>query len=183
MKRALLKIAIILIVAISMSSNAQTHRDDVIDNLERASNELVLAEQQISTFLRFYDPAFVYHVGALSEANVRFNGDAAIFHIANAWAIITDIMATLPDAPATDLPTFRRMINSPRNEAPISLLLELALVQSYTARLAGAHIFANGAYDPGSNVRAAADKVQAAWREIDFASWHINDAIAEEIGN
>ena len=180
-----MKLIVICLFAVASIANAQVHREHVVENLEKASNELVLAEQQISTFLRFYARNHYSHVGARAESNVRFNGDAAIFHIANAWGIITDIIATLPTASAADLPKFRRMINAPRDEGDTSLLLELALVQSYTARLAGAHIQDpnSGQYDHGSNVRAAADKVQAAWREIDFASWHINDAIAEEIYN
>ena len=149
------------------------HRQMAVEFLDTVGDELAQAEKDLSAFLKNYDPSLPQHVGALAEANVKFNVDSALFHMANAWSLIVDILARLPSVAATELDSIRRLIHSPRDEAPESLLLELAIVQSYAVRVAGA--------EPSPNTRVFMDKIQAAWRGVDFAEWHIIDAIREEV--
>lgn len=178
------------------------HREHVAERLEAASGFLLLAEGQISTFARYYADDHVSSVGALAEPNVRANVDYALLYIARAQNSIVEILSKIPVAPAAhvsgeiDLFDLRRAINMPFENAlcgsedlcqvgvPFeSLAYELSVVSRHISRLTGAHIKDPnwGTYDAGANLRSAGKLFSSAWAEAEFAIWHMNDAIYQEV--
>lgn len=197
--------ASLILLALSSTAFAQQpmgiHREHVSQRLEAASSFLVKASADLYVVSKLYDPDYHAHVGAISEENFRANHLYAVEYISRAQNSIAEILSAVPYAPAAstpgevDLIDLRRAINMPfegalcttedlcQLDTPFeSLAYEMSVVSRHLSKLTGAHILtALGNHDPGANLRQAGLNFAYAWAEVEFAIWHMNDAIYQEV--
>jgi len=81
-------------------------------------------------------------------------------------------MALLKEPGLDALKDARRMINQPDNNAPQSMLYNIRACLVYGINLIG--------NEPTDTLVTALRPTQQAWRDLDNALWHVNDAITEE---
>ena len=202
MRKILLAIALMVLTGTAMAQQPiGIHREHVSQRLEAASSFLVKASADLYVVSRDYDPDYYAHTGAVAEANFRANMLYAVEYISRSQNTIAEILSAVPYAPANttvgeiDLIDLRRAINMPFEGAlcttedlcqlniPFeSLAYEMSVVSRHLSKLTGAHrLNSNGTHDHGANLRAAGLNFAYAWAEVEFAIWHLNDAIYQEV--
>lgn len=147
------------------------HRQHAIEFLDKANTNLKDAQIFFSVF------SSEVQLSALSveeQAKKRGEISTAQVEMIEASAAIAHVLAIMKDPNTSVLDEVRGIINSPREDLTNkSVLFRLGRTFFYVS------LFIES--QPVAKIPHVVRNLADAWENVDFALWHINDAIREEV--
>ncbi len=148
------------------------HRQHAIDFLDTASDKIAQAQISLGVFSSQLDVTNL----PVDEPTARTYIRQATLALANTGKLLVDAVSKLHDTDPAVLDTVRAFLNNPREQSNYDDRSAL-----YWCHYAILFFMGLIAADPELPINQATRAVNDAWRDIDFALWHINDAIREEV--
>ena len=150
------------------------HRQHAIDFLDVVSDKIAETQIALGVFSSQLDVTNL----SINEQTAREFIRQATIALANSGKLIVDAVSKLHDPDPAVLEEVRALLNNPREQSSYddrSLLYWCHYAILFFAGLIGG--------DPEKPINDALRSINDAWRDTDFALWHINDAIREEVYN
>lgn len=167
----------LLLLAVSLNAGAEHHRGHVVASLEKVSAGIVAVSTKVAAFNA---QTSISHLSQAQQDQVTGSIAIVISRCDTIQSDIVDMLVLLNDAslPVDALNDVRDIINSP-NTSSASTLREFNTIMLNLQVL----IVNYDELEPVTLLGGAMYYLNHAWKDTDFAAWHVNDAIREEIYN